>query len=148
MRKVIEQGRLPSGLPFYLRSACRAQSTPVLRTHALLSRIRCAPLQCADFDIPLQYTGCRATKVSGHITGVPGDSNTRYKVQFLATNSAGGSIAAPIAMNSNAVYKSGDTFTDSVCQGEYDLVLSDDKPIQTWSEFPSHKVVFILSTCR
>ena len=100
-----------------------------------------APTGCA-FDIPLQYTGCRATKVSGHIASVPGDSNTRYKVQFLATNSEGGSIAAPIAMNSNTVYKSGDTFTDSVCQGEYDLVLSDDKPIQTWSEVPSHKVVF------
>jgi hypothetical protein len=34
----------PSGLPFYLRSACRAQSTPALRTHALLSKIRYAPL--------------------------------------------------------------------------------------------------------
>src|SRR6266702_3684706 len=48
MRKSLNQGRLPSGLPFYLRSACRAQSTPALRTHALLSRIRYAPLQGAD----------------------------------------------------------------------------------------------------
>jgi single-strand DNA-binding protein len=38
----------PSGLPFYLRSACRAQSTPALRTHALLSKIRYAPLRGAD----------------------------------------------------------------------------------------------------
>src|SRR5258708_22070555 len=38
-------GRLPSGLPFYLRSACRAQATPALRTHALLPKIRCAPLK-------------------------------------------------------------------------------------------------------
>jgi hypothetical protein len=40
---VMREGRLnralPSGLPFYLRSACRAQNTPALRTHALLSRI-------------------------------------------------------------------------------------------------------------
>ena len=41
-------GRLSSGLPFYLRSACHAQDTPALRTHALLPRIRCAPLQGAD----------------------------------------------------------------------------------------------------
>ena len=38
-------GRLSSGLPFYLRSACHAQDTPALRTHALLPRIRCAPLK-------------------------------------------------------------------------------------------------------
>src|ERR1700730_11113554 len=50
--RVMREGRLsrafPSGLPFYLRSACRAQDTPALRTHALLPRIRCAPLQGAD----------------------------------------------------------------------------------------------------
>src|ERR1700733_83110 len=48
MRKGRRTERLPSGLPFYLRSACRAQSTPALRTHALLPRIRYAPLQGAD----------------------------------------------------------------------------------------------------
>jgi len=32
-------------LPFCLRSACRAQSTPALRTHALLPKIRYAPLK-------------------------------------------------------------------------------------------------------
>jgi single-strand DNA-binding protein len=45
MRESRRSGRLQSGLPFYLRSACRAQSTPALRTHALLPRIRCAPLK-------------------------------------------------------------------------------------------------------
>ena len=45
MRESRRTGRLPSGLPFYLRSACRAQDTPALRTHALLPRIRCAPLK-------------------------------------------------------------------------------------------------------
>src|SRR5258708_32048520 len=44
MSEAVEQGGSPSGLPFYLRSACRAQNTPALRTHALLPRIRCAPL--------------------------------------------------------------------------------------------------------
>ena len=44
MRESRRTGRLPSGLPFYLRSACRAQDTLALRTHALLPRIRCAPL--------------------------------------------------------------------------------------------------------
>ena len=38
MRESRRTGRLRSGLPFYLRSACRAQSTPALRTHALLSK--------------------------------------------------------------------------------------------------------------
>jgi hypothetical protein len=37
MRERRRTVRLPSGLPFYLRSACRAQDTPALRTHALLS---------------------------------------------------------------------------------------------------------------
>ena len=45
MRESRRTGRLPSGLPFYLRSACRAQDTPALRTHALLPRTRCAPLK-------------------------------------------------------------------------------------------------------
>jgi hypothetical protein len=49
---VMKEGRLnralPSGLPFYLRSACRAQNTHALRTHALLPRNRYAPLQGAD----------------------------------------------------------------------------------------------------
>src|ERR1700688_1689398 len=45
MRESRRTGRLPSGLPFYLRSACRAQDTPALRTRALLPRIRCAPLK-------------------------------------------------------------------------------------------------------
>src|ERR1700733_5107894 len=45
MRKGRRTERLPSGLPFYLRSACRAQCTPALRTHALLSKIRYAPLK-------------------------------------------------------------------------------------------------------
>ncbi len=40
--------RLPSGLPFCLRSACRAQDTHALRSHALLLRFRCAPLRDAD----------------------------------------------------------------------------------------------------
>ena len=44
MRESRRTGRLPSCLPFYLRS-CRAQDTPALRTHALLPRIRCAPLK-------------------------------------------------------------------------------------------------------
>jgi hypothetical protein len=48
MRESRRTGRLPSGLPFYLRSACRAQDTPALRTHALLSEIRYAPLRGAD----------------------------------------------------------------------------------------------------
>src|ERR1700721_4897819 len=45
MRESRRTGRLPSGLPFYLRSACRAQNTPALRTHALLPKIRYAPLK-------------------------------------------------------------------------------------------------------
>jgi hypothetical protein len=35
MREAVEQGGSLLVLPFYLRSACRAQDTPALRTHAL-----------------------------------------------------------------------------------------------------------------
>jgi hypothetical protein len=99
-----------------------------------------APTGCA-LEIPLQYTGCRTTKVSGHIATVPGDGNAKYKVLFLATNAAGGSVPAPIEMSSNNVYKPGDSFSDTVCPGDYDVVLSD-QAIYPWGEFPSHKVVF------
>jgi single-strand DNA-binding protein len=39
-------GQLHFRLPFCLRSACRAQNTPALRTHALLPDIRSAPFRC------------------------------------------------------------------------------------------------------
>ena len=39
-------GQLPFRLPFWLRSACRAQNTSALRTHALLPDIRSAPFRC------------------------------------------------------------------------------------------------------
>jgi hypothetical protein len=44
MREGRRTGQLPSGLPFSQRSACRAQDTHALRTHALLPGIRYAPL--------------------------------------------------------------------------------------------------------
>jgi hypothetical protein len=94
-------------------------------------------------EIPLQYTGCSSTTVSGRIAPVPGDGNVKYKVQFLATNPAGGSMPVPIASNINDVYKPGDSFSATVCPGSYDLVLSDDQPIGYWGEFTTHhKVVF------
>src|ERR1700680_1642577 len=37
--RTIERGHSLPGLPFYLRSACRAQDTHALRTHALVPRI-------------------------------------------------------------------------------------------------------------
>ena len=93
-------------------------------------------------EIPLQYTGCQSTRISGHIAAAPGDGNARYKVQFLSKNPAGGSMPAPIAMNINEVYSAGDSFTTTVCPGDYDLILSDDKTIDYWRELPAHKVVF------
>lgn len=100
-----------------------------------------APSGCG-LEIPLQYTGCHSTRVSGHIAAAPGDGNARYKVQFLSTNPAGGSMAAPIAMNINDGYSAGESFTTTVCPGEYDLVLSDNQTIDYWRELPAHKVVF------
>jgi|HubBroStandDraft_6_1064221.scaffolds.fasta_scaffold51214_1 hypothetical protein len=93
-------------------------------------------------EIPLQHTGCHSTRVSGHIAAAPDDGNARYKVQFLSKNPAGGSMAAPIAMNINDVYSAGDSFTTTVCPGDYDLVLSDNQTIDYWRELPAHKVVF------
>src|SRR5271170_7191864 len=40
------KGQLHFPLPFCLRSACRAQNTPALRTHALLPDIRYRAFQC------------------------------------------------------------------------------------------------------
>jgi hypothetical protein len=99
------------------------------------------PASC-NLEIPLQYTGCHATKVSGRIASAPGDDSTKYKVQFLATNPAGGTMAAIIASNVNDIYKPGDNFSATVCPGNYDVVLSDDQRIAPWQETPTHKVVF------
>lgn len=100
-----------------------------------------APAACT-LEIPLKYTGCHATKVSGHISAASGDADAKYKVLFLATNPAGGSMPAIIASNINDVYKPGDSFSSSVCEGSYDVVLSDEGQISPWQESPTHKVVF------
>ena len=99
------------------------------------------PASC-NLEIPLQYTGCHATKVSGRIASAPGDDSTKYKVQFLATNPTGGTMAAIIASNVNDFYKSGDNFSATVCPGNYDVVLTDAQQIAPWQEGPTHKVVF------
>lgn len=97
--------------------------------------------QCS-LEIPLQYTGCHATKVAGHIAASPDNDGARFKVLFLSRNPAGGTMPAIIAMNSNEIYKPGDSFSATVCPGSYDLVLSDDQLIGPWTESPTHKVVF------
>ena len=55
--EAVEQEGSLFGLPFYLRSACRAQDTPALRTHALLPRIRRAPL----------VSGCLRAQTTIHV---------------------------------------------------------------------------------
>jgi hypothetical protein len=103
------------------------------------------PKTC-NLEIPLQYTGCHVTKVSGRIASLsgdgPADGSAKYKVLFLSTNKAGGRMAAIIASNSNDVYKSEDSFSATVCQGNYDVVLSDEYQIGSWGDSPTHKVVF------
>jgi hypothetical protein len=85
-------------------------------------------------------------KVSGHIAPLPGDGpadgSAKYKVLFLSTNNAGGTMAAVIALNVSDFYKPGDSFSATVCQGNYDVVLSDEQRIAPWQETPTHKVVF------
>jgi hypothetical protein len=56
MREAVEQGGSLPVLPFYLRSACRAQNTSALRTHALFPRIRYALLRGAD-SFPIASLG-------------------------------------------------------------------------------------------
>jgi protocatechuate 3,4-dioxygenase beta subunit len=94
------------------------------------------------FDIPLQYTGCRATKVTGRIAASPDDGDARYRVNFLEHNTAGGSMPARIDMGSNSTYKAGDEFSTQVCAGTYDVVLSDQQASGGWNVFPATKVVF------
>ncbi|HKF21594.1 MAG TPA: carboxypeptidase-like regulatory domain-containing protein [Candidatus Angelobacter sp.] len=98
-----------------------------------------APTGC-NFEIPLQYSGCHTTKVSGHIAGTPGDSNAQYKVLFFSTNPAGGSM--PETSGSGKSYKAGDTFSDSLCKGAYDVLLTDDQTSPWVEESFTHKVVF------
>ncbi|MGO8789971.1 MAG: collagen binding domain-containing protein [Terriglobia bacterium] len=95
-----------------------------------------------SFDIPLQYAGCYVTKVNGRIATSLANDNGQYQVNFLERNAAGGNMPTTVGSNLNSVYKAGDNFSASVCPGDYDVVLSDQERIDSWREFPSHKVVF------
>jgi hypothetical protein len=81
------------------------------------------PAKCI-FDIPLQYNGCHGTKVTGQIATSSNGDSTRYRVNFLERNLAGGTMPTVIAMNLSGPYSAGDTFSGTVCSGDYDVVLN------------------------
>jgi protocatechuate 3,4-dioxygenase beta subunit len=85
-----------------------------------------APAKCI-FDIPLQYTGCHGTKVTGQISISPTSDDTRYRVNFLERNPSGGTMPTVMAMNLTGPYKAGDSFSGTVCPGDYDVVLSEQQ---------------------
>jgi hypothetical protein len=99
------------------------------------------PTECS-YDIPLQYTGCRATKVQGSIARVQGMENQQFMVSFRQHSAAGGSVVAPISFNMDKTYKGGDSFEDTLCPGTYYVVLTDDTRMSWESEPSRHKVVF------
>jgi hypothetical protein len=98
-------------------------------------------IRSCPYDIPLQYTGCHATSVSGRIAS-SGDPNQRYKILFLERNPAGGSYQGAIVMNINEVYKAGDNFKTLVCPNDFDVFLTDERPFDDGNESPGHKVIF------
>ncbi len=108
-----------------------------------------APTKCL-LDIPLQYTGGHATRVTGKIPVSPMDDKTQYRVNFLERNVSGGSVATVIAMNFNNSYRAGDSFSGTVCSGDYDVVLTDEQGIgrsgHPLGEVHPHKVVFDTQT--
>lgn len=93
------------------------------------------------FDIPLQYTGCFATKVRGSIARVPGLEDAQYHVSFRERNSVGGTVRAHMDFLANEVFKAGDNFEETACPGNYEVVLSDDKDLSWWSESLTHSVI-------
>lgn len=100
------------------------------------------PSTKCSYDIPLQNTGCRGTKVRGSIARVPGLEDQQYKVSFREQNSAGGSVWARIDFIADKTLKGGDSFDDTLCPGTYEVVLTDNTRMSWWNETLSHKVVF------
>jgi len=98
------------------------------------------PPKC-PFNIALQYTGCRDTKVTGRIAAEPSQDPARYHVNLLERNASGGSMPTLIGANPNSLYKAGDRFSVSVCPGDYEAVLSDQQGDGITGEFRAHKVI-------
>ncbi len=110
-----------------------------------------APTKCL-LDIPLQYTGCHGTKVSGQIAPTSANDSTQYRVNFLERNHNGGSVATAIAMNFKNSYKAGESFSGTVCPGDYEVVLTDQYGTG-WGSHPRgelypHKVIFDSQTVK
>ena len=94
------------------------------------------PTTCS-LDIPLQYTGCHTFKVSGKIGPSVDPGNSQYRVTFFERNANGGAMQDLTAMP-NDLYKAGDSFSISVCPGDYKVVLTDAR--LTGSRYDSQNV--------
>jgi hypothetical protein len=95
-----------------------------------------------SLDVPLQYTGRHVTKVKGRIAALPVDDGRQFRVNVVERNVNGGSMPTTMAFNSTNLYKAGDTFSITVCPGNYDFVLTDKQGISAPGQSPSHKVIF------
>lgn len=102
------------------------------------------------FDVAMQYitaeqfrhyTGCHPAKVHTSITQVTGVENQQFMVSIRRRNPAGGSVWA---FNSNAdkLFHAGDSFEESFCPGNYEVVLTDNVRMSWENEPIRHKVVF------
>jgi len=99
------------------------------------------PPKC-DLDIPLQYTGCMSKKVTGRIAASSSLAGEQFHVVFLERNSAGGAEPTLIAMNVNDVYQPGDSFSATVCPGQYQVLLTNLYGAGPWREPARNKVIF------
>jgi len=94
------------------------------------------PTSCS-LDIPLQHTGCHTFKVNGKIGPSSDARNLQYRVAFFERNANGGAMPTVVALP-NDLYKAGDSFSISVCPGDYEVVLTD--PRVTGSRYDSQNV--------
>ena len=84
------------------------------------------PVKCLP-DIALQNTGCQGRAVAGRIADSSTNDDLQYRVGFMERNPHGGRIGTVIVNGLKTTYKAGESFTSSVCPGDYDVVLTDSQ---------------------
>lgn len=100
------------------------------------------------FDISMQYAtspdqlrSCHPAKVHTSIAQVAGVYNQQFMVSFRHRNPAGGSVWV-FNQNGEKRFKAGDSFDESLCPGDYEVVLTDNTRMSLENEILRHKVVF------
>jgi len=101
------------------------------------------------FDIAMQYAtspdqlhSCHPAKLHISIAQDAGTYNQQqFMVSFRHRNPTGGSVWA-FNQNMEKQFKAGDSFDESLCPGDYEVVLTDNTRMSLENEILRHKVVF------